>query len=90
MLRRLAKLIPPDGEAEESSRWPLPPELPDDPLLLVRLSFPTLPLPDDEAEDEAEELIEMMECGRLLVRLSASSMEPHTECRNLGAVKSCW
>lgn len=61
-------------DGEESWRWWLPP--------LVRLSL-TLPLPEEEAE-EAEELTEMIECGRLLLRLS-DIIEPHTECRNLGA-----
>ena len=49
----------------------------------MRLSLLTLPLPEEEAE-EAEELTEMIECGRLLLRLS-DIIEPHTECRNFGA-----
>lgn len=54
------------------------------PLLFeLRLSL-TLPLPD-EAE-EAEELTEIIEWGRLLLRLS-ESIDPHTECRNFGAIQ---
>ena len=49
-------------------------------LTLVRLSL----LPD-EADDEADELTEIIECGRLLLLLS-ERIDPHTECRNLGAV----
>ena len=54
----------------------------------MKLSL-TLPLPEEEADEEAEELTEMIEWGRLLLRLS-DIIEPHTDCRNLGADNKKW